>query len=129
MTGSACFAQEPLGWSHVDEETYISKGLNFKKDWGTFVLRPGRGGRAIYLKNGVARSVLLHYTGIFQSKDSPGVEYWVFRETTPDAVTKKARQWAFQIDHPGLNGFVIYSKEDESDPFLAEGWSIYDFAQ
>jgi hypothetical protein len=130
ITGRAAFAGESLGWAHHGQEIYVSKGLNLNHDWGTFVLYPGDGGRALYLKNGAAHNRQLQFSGIFQSNDSPWVQYWVFIEREPiSSVDIRHRQWAFQIDHPGLNGFVIYYKDDATDPFIAKGWLIYDFAR
>jgi hypothetical protein len=122
MTGNVSFGQVP-----VEVETYVSRGLNFKKDWGTFRFAFGDGGTATYLMGGVAMNVRLEFGGEFQSQDQPWVHYWIFREV-PRNPNDKIRQWAFQIDNPGLNGFVIYYKDDQTDPFIAAGWKIYDFA-
>jgi len=129
MTCRVSLAEQQAWWPHHGEETYVSKGLNANQDWGTFVLYPGDGGRALYLLNGKAWDVRLHFVAVFQSSDYPWVRYWVFREEELIPGTKWRRQWAFQIDYPTLNGFVIYHKDDGSDPFLAKGWSIYDFAR
>jgi hypothetical protein len=123
--GQVSRAEEGAG-----EEVYVSKGLNSKQDWGTFTLYPGDGGRALYLLAGNSSEVRLRFIGIFQSSDDPWVRYWVFgEEGLIPGTTNRHRQWAFQIDYPTLNGFVIYHKDDGSDPFLAKGWVVYDFAR
>jgi hypothetical protein len=130
MTGSVSLAQEFVDGPDPDGDSYVSRGMNSHQDWGTFVLRPGDGGRALYLMGGNLTPINagLQFTGVFQSQDQPWVHYWVYREAAANAPNKKVRQWAFQVDHPGLNGFVIYYKDDGSDPFVAQGWVMYDFA-
>ena len=61
--------------------TYVSKGLNFDHNWGTFVLHRGDGGRAIYAKKGEPiREVRVQFVAVFPSSTDPNVLFAVYRE-------------------------------------------------
>jgi hypothetical protein len=120
---SAAPAQPPAastGSVHRLEFTYVSRGLNANKEWGTFQLFVGGGGKALYVL-GKPVSASLEFQGVFPSVDSPSVSYRVYREAGG------TRLWAFQIGHPTVNGYVIYTKAkgEVTDP---AGWQFYDFA-
>jgi hypothetical protein len=125
----ASMADEPAGWPQAGEMTYVSEGLNFDHDWGTFVLHPGNRGRAIYTKKGEPiREVRLQFAGVFPSSTHPHVLFAVYRESAPNPATNKVRQWAFQVDFRTLNGYVIYVKDTENNAWDS-GWAIYDFGE
>jgi hypothetical protein len=122
-------AAEPDGWPQPGEETYVSKGLNFEHNWGTFVLHPGNAGRALYTKKGEpAHEVRVQFVGVFPSSTQPDVLFAVYRETPTNPPAPKVRQWAFQINGRTLNGYVIYVKDNETSAWDS-GWAIYDFAE
>jgi hypothetical protein len=125
MTSRSSFAQEQIGWDHHGKETYVSKGINVSRRWGTFVLYPGGKGKALYIQDVAAappivKSVNLEYIAPFTSSTDPWVHYYVYKELGT------TRLWAFQVDWPTLNGYVIYVK-DGGEPWTP-GWGIYDFA-
>jgi len=101
---------------------YVSKGINVNRHWGTFVLYPGGKGKAIYIQGAppVVKSVNLEHIAPFPSTTDPYVHFSVYKELG------SSRLWAFQINDPGVSGFVIYYK-DGGEPRQG-GWEIYDFA-
>jgi hypothetical protein len=126
---AASTADELGGWPQAGEVTYVSKGLNFDRNWGTFVLHPGSNGRAMYTRRGEqTREVRMQFVALFPSSTHPHVLFAVYRETAPNAEIKKVRQWAFQIDYRTLNGYVIYVKDTENNAWDS-GWAIYDFGE
>ena len=124
--GRAVQAQEPTGWPGPNEVTYVSRGLGFERNWGTFVLHPGDGGRAMYRLTGALHEVRLQFVAEFPSSTNPHVLFAVYRETAPNPAGK-IRQWAFQVDCQTFNGYVIYYKDDQSNAW-DPGWVLYDFA-
>lgn len=111
-----------IAWpAYHPEFTYVSKGRNPKKDWGTFRLKNGSKGTALYLLGGKPVPAELEFMGIYPSIDAPLVSYSVYKEAT------STRLWAFQLEWPTINGFVVYTKEKGS-PQEAAGWEFYDFA-
>jgi hypothetical protein len=129
LAGRASAAGEADGWPGPGEVTYVSKGLNFDHNWGTFVLHRGDGGRALYTKKGEPiREVRVQFVAVFPSSTDPNVLFAVYRETAANPATTKVRQWAFQIDFRTPNGYVIYIKDNETS-VSEPGWQIYDFAE
>jgi hypothetical protein len=105
---------------HRLETTYVSRGLNANKDWGTFQLFFEGGGKALYLL-GKATSVNLDFQGVFPSSNVPWVSYKVYKESGG------SRLWAFQLNQRTDNGYVIYTKE-KGEAIDPTGWQFYDFA-
>jgi hypothetical protein len=103
------------------EETFISRGLNANKDWGAYELLSGGAGKALYVLGGRVVSVNLEFMGVFPSTDVPGVFYRVYKEAGG------SRLWAFQLDRPSMNGYVIYTKA-KGNAGDGTGWELYDFA-
>jgi hypothetical protein len=130
LWGRAAVASDTYGWPGYGEVTYVSKGVNFDRNWGTFVLHPGDGGRAMYTlgKGKPPREVRVQFVAVFPSTTDPYVSFAVYRETTSYSETEmKIRQWAFQVDCQTLNGYVIYYKDNQTSAW-EPGWQIYDFA-
>ena len=128
LSGRVAFASEPDGWPGHGEVTYVSKGLNFDRNWGTFVLHPGDAGRATYTlgKGKPPVEVRLRFVAVFPSSTDPYVLFAVYREVPPNPADK-VRQWAFQVDGRTLNGYVIYYKDNQTSAW-EPGWEIYDLA-
>ena len=81
----ASSGSENAGWPGHGEVTYVSKGLNFSHNWGTFVLHPGNGGRAIYtMPKEPIREVRVQFVAVFPSSTDPYVLFSVYRETAPN---------------------------------------------
>jgi hypothetical protein len=127
LSGGAAVASDTYGWPGYGEVTYVSKGLNFHRKWGTFVLHPGVRGRATYtFQNEPIREVRLEFVAVFPSSTDPYVLFAVYREAGPNPAGM-IRQWAFQIDYQTFNGYVIYYKDNQTSVW-EPGWQIYDFA-
>jgi hypothetical protein len=103
------------------EHTFVSRGLNINKDWGTFQLLSGGSGKALYVLDKTAVSGNLEFLGVYPSSDVPWVSYRVYKEAA------STRLWAFQVDWPSINGYVIYTKA-KGAPGDGTGWQFYDFA-
>jgi hypothetical protein len=121
MAERSALAQQPIGWAH-GKDVYVSRGININRHWGTFVLYPGGKGKAIYIQDAPQRvnSVNLESIAPFPSSTVPWVHFCVYKELG------STRLWAFQIEAPTSNGYVIYFK-DGGEPWQG-GWAIYDFA-